>query len=226
MGMTLADGDVLVITHKIVSRAESRCIPLDGTVISPRAQALARTTGKDARVVEWILREAKSIIRVAQNHIITEHRLGHISANSGVDRSNVMGKDELCLLPEDPDGTARKIATACRAAFDAKVGVLISDSHGRPFRVGTVGTCIGACRVPPVVDLRGEPDLFGRVLEYSLEAIGDELCSAANLVMGQGAEAAPVVLISGLGLCGSGGSATDLLRPPQTDIFRGGGGMH
>jgi len=220
-GMSLHENDVLVVTHKIVSIAEGRIVSLDDTDVSSQADDLARSTGKDPRVVEWILRETRAIVRVAQKHIITEHRLGHISANAGVDQSNVGGEDRLCLLPEDPDRSARLIAEGLHMSRGVRIGVLVSDSHGRPFRVGTIGTCIGSYGVPTLIDLRGEPDRFGRILKNSLEAVGDEICAASNVLMGQGAESVPVVLVRGLATTSSGSSTADLLRPAEEDIFRG-----
>ncbi len=219
-GLSLCDSDILVVTHKIVSVAEGQIVSLEDTTISRRADDLARSTGKDPRVVEWILREARTLVRVAKNHIITEHRLGHISANAGVDRSNVGGEECLCLLPEDPDRSARMIAESLRMRRSVSIGVFVSDSHGRPFRVGTTGTCIGSYGVPTLIDLRGEPDRFGRILTNSLEAVGDEICAAANVLMGQGAESVPVVIVRGIATASNGSSTTDLLRSPEDDIFR------
>jgi coenzyme F420-0:L-glutamate ligase/coenzyme F420-1:gamma-L-glutamate ligase len=163
------------------------------------------------------------VVRAQHGVLITEHRLGFISANAGVDHSNVgLGPDVVSLLPRDPDASARAIREALHAAFGAPVAVLINDSHGRPHREGAVGVCIGAAGLDPVVSLVGRPDLYGYMLRTSSEAVADELAGAATLVQGQCAEAIPVVLIRGLALAGSAddGGAARLLRDPSRDLFR------
>lgn len=219
-GVSLVDGDILVVTHKIVSRAEGRLVQLDSVVPSAKALQLAAETDRDPRTVEVILGEARELVRISNRHIITEHRLGHVSANAGVDRSNSAEGSVVCLLPRDPDGTAREISEFIRQEHGRHVAVLISDSHGRPFRKGTVGTCIGTYGLPPLLDLRGKKDLFSYTLERSSECIADELCAAANLLMGQADEGIPLVVIRGMIWPVSSDPIRVVLRSPEEDIFR------
>jgi coenzyme F420-0:L-glutamate ligase/coenzyme F420-1:gamma-L-glutamate ligase len=218
-----AAGDALVVAQKIVSKAEGSVVDLTAVHPGPEAARIAATIDKDPRLVEVVLRESTRVMRAQHGVLITEHRLGFISANAGVDHSNVgLGPDVVSLLPRDPDGSARAIRDALRAAFDVPVAVLINDSHGRPHREGAVGVCIGAAGLDPVVSLVGRPDLYGYTLRTSSEAVADELAGAATLVQGQCAEAIPVVLIRGLALAESadGGGAARLLRDPSRDLFR------
>ncbi len=218
-----APGDALVVAQKVVSKAEGSVVDLTAVRPGPEALRLAEATGKDARLVEVVLRESKRVVRAQNGVLITEHRLGFISANAGVDHSNVgLGPDVVSLLPRDPDASARAIRDALRAAFGVPVAVVINDSHGRPHREGAVGVCIGAAGFEPVVSLVGRPDLYGYTMRTSSEAIADELAGAATLVQGQCAEAIPVVLIRGLGLAESGrdAGAAPLLRDPSRDLFR------
>lgn len=220
LGFIPQRGDVLVLAHKVVSKAEGRVVPLKAVVPGPRAQALARAVGKDPRLVELVLREARRVVRAVPGVLIAEHRLGVICANAGVDRSNA-GPGRVVLLPEDPDRSARRVRRAVIQAWGAQVGVLIADTHGRPWREGAVGLCLGVAGLAPLLDLRGEPDLFGVELASSVEGVADELCAAATLVMGQGGEGVPLVLIRGF--CGRPdpqASSDQLLRPPERDLFR------
>jgi coenzyme F420-0:L-glutamate ligase/coenzyme F420-1:gamma-L-glutamate ligase len=222
-GLTPAAGDVLVVAQKVVSKAEGNVVDLTAVRPGPEAERLAAAIGKDPRLVEVVLRESRRVVRAHQGVLITEHRLGFISANAGVDHSNVgLGPDVVSLLPRDPDASARAIRDALRTAFDVPVGVLINDSHGRPHREGAVGVCIGAAGVEPVVSLVGRPDLYGYTLRTSTEAVADELAAAATLVQGQSAEGTPAVLIHGLALPEEpeGGGASRLLRDPARDLFR------
>jgi coenzyme F420-0:L-glutamate ligase / coenzyme F420-1:gamma-L-glutamate ligase len=218
-----AAGDALVVAQKVVSKAEGSVVDLTAVRPGPEAARIAETIDKDPRLVEVVLRESTRVVRAEHGVLITEHRLGFICANAGVDHSNVgLGPDVVSLLPKDPDASARAIRDAVRAAFDVSVAVVINDSHGRPHREGAVGVCIGAAGLEPVVSLVGRPDLYGYMLRTSTEAVADELASAATLVQGQCAEALPVVLIRGLGLGESpkdAGSAA-LLRDPARDLFR------
>ncbi len=218
-----AAGDVLVVAQKVVSKAEGSVVDLTGVRPGPEAARIAEAIEKDPRLVEVVLRESTRVVRAQQGVLITEHRLGFICANAGVDHSNVgLGPDVVSLLPKDPDASARAIRDALRAAFEVPVAVLINDSHGRPHREGAVGVCIGAAGLEPVVSLVGRPDLYGYMLRTSTEAVADELAGAATLVQGQCAEALPVVLVRGLGLgegpADAGGAA--LLRDPARDLFR------
>jgi coenzyme F420-0:L-glutamate ligase/coenzyme F420-1:gamma-L-glutamate ligase len=215
----LQNGDVLVMAQKIVSKAENRIVDLATVIPSPRAIELATEVQKDARLVELILSESKTVMRRSPGVLIVEHKLGFVMANAGIDRSNVNGEDHALLLPVDPDCSATVIRHAIAARAKIDVGVLIIDSFGRAWRNGTIGTAIGASGVPTLLDLRGRPDLFGRPLETTEVGWADELAAAASLMMGQAGEGRPVILVRGLAETGEG-SAADLLRPKQKDLFR------
>jgi coenzyme F420-0:L-glutamate ligase / coenzyme F420-1:gamma-L-glutamate ligase len=216
-----AAGDALVVAQKVVSKAEGNVVDLATVTPGPEAVRLGRAIDKDPRLVEVVLRESIRVIRAHEGVLITEHRLGYICANAGVDHSNVgLGPETVSLLPRDPDGSARAIREAVRAAFGAAVAVLINDSHGRPHREGAVGVCIGAAGLAPVISLVGRPDLFGYTLRTSTEAVADELAAAATLLQGQCDEATPAVLVRGLALAESSSGAAPLLRDPARDLFR------
>ncbi|MCK6578145.1 MAG: coenzyme F420-0:L-glutamate ligase [Anaerolineae bacterium] len=220
-GERLQEGDILSVTSKIVSKAEGRIVRLAEVVPSERALDLSRQTGKDARLVELNLRESVEISRTAPNIMVTRHRLGFVSANAGIDQSNVDGTDEtVLLLPVDPDESARRIRAALQAAAKVRIGVLITDSHGRPFRLGNVGVAIGVAGFPAVVDLRGGVDMFGRVLRVSVQGYADMVASAVCLLTGEGAEGLPVVLVRGLRYPDIDGRASELNRPPETSLYR------
>lgn len=221
--LTIEPGDVVVLAQKIVSKAEGRLIDLATIDPSPRAAELSATVHKDPRLVELILREAKRIVRAAKDVLIVEHRLGFIMANAGIDQSNVAapGSGEFALLlPEDPDGSARRFAERLRVHCGHEVPVLIIDSFGRPWRVGTIGVAIGAAGLAAALDLRGRPDLYGRKLQVTVVGHADEIAAAASLLMGQGAEARPVVLVRGLPESQPHSSARALLRSVEGDLFR------
>lgn len=217
---SLRDGDVLVIAQKIVSKSEGRTVDLANISPSDRALALAKDTGKDPRVVELVLRESSEVIRHRVGVLIVRHRLGFILANAGIDASNVDGGNHVLLLPEDPDASARRIRDALRAATGADAAVLIIDSLGRAWRMGTIGTAIGASGIPALLDLRGRSDLNGRPLESTEIGLADELAGAASLVMGQANEGTPIVLARGVPYARRDGAASDLLRPIEMDLFR------
>ena len=196
-GLAPEPGDVLAIAQKIVSKAEGRSIALASVAPSQAARDLAAQTGKDARLVELILSESERVVRARPNLIIVKHRLGFVMANAGIDQSNVGEDGHALLLPRDPDASA--------AALAARLGlpVVITDSFGRAWRRGTVGVAIGAAGLPALQDLRGRPDLFGRTLMVSITGFADEIAAAAGLVMGQGAEGIPAVLLRGLAWSGA-----------------------
>jgi coenzyme F420-0:L-glutamate ligase/coenzyme F420-1:gamma-L-glutamate ligase len=204
----------LAIAQKIVSKAEGRSIALASVAPSQAARDLATQTGKDARLVELILSESERVVRARPNLIIVKHRLGFVMANAGIDQSNVGEDGQALLLPRDPDASA--------AALAARLGlpVVITDSFGRAWRRGTVGVAIGAAGLPALQDLRGRPDLFGRTLMVSITGFADEIAAAAGLVMGQGAEGQPAVLLRGLAWSGAVNPAAELLRPAQEDLFQ------
>ena len=222
-GLSLQDGDVLVLAQKIVSKAEGRQISLAAITPDVEAQEVARVTGKDARLVALILRESEAISRMAPGVLIVRHRLGFTSANAGIDRSNVApegGEEQVLLLPEDPDQSASAIHQAIYDRTGTQIGVVISDSHGRPFRLGTAGVAIGVAGIPALWDRRGEADLYGYTLQHTEVGIADEIAAAASLLMGQGAEGLPAVLVRGLVLPASSGRANDLYRPVDKDLYR------
>jgi coenzyme F420-0:L-glutamate ligase/coenzyme F420-1:gamma-L-glutamate ligase len=218
--LTLAPGDILVFAQKIISKAEGRCVDLRQVVPTPRAIELAAIAQKDARLVELILSESSAVVRARPGVIIVEHRSGVILANAGIDRSNVDGVDHALLLPLDPDRTARELREELVRVANVDVGVLIIDSIGRAWRNGTIGTTIGASGMPTLLDLRGRPDLFGRTLETTEIGWSDELAAAASLMMGQAGEGCPIVLARGLAPQTQHGTARDLLRSKDKDLFR------
>lgn len=222
-GRALADHDVLVIAQKIVSKAEGRMVDLATVTPSARAVALGAETGKDPRVVELILSESVRVVRSRPNLIIVRHRLGFVMANAGVDQSNVAPADgvhRVLLLPENPDASAERLRATLSSRTGARIGVIISDSFGRAWRRGTAGIAIGAAGLPSLVDLRGQPDLFGRILEVSIVGFADEIAAAASLLQGQAAEASPVVLLRGLRWSAPDAPAAALVRPPEEDLFQ------
>ncbi len=219
--LTLQSGDALVVTSKIVSKAEGRIFDLNQIVPGDEARRVAEDTRKDPRIVELVLSESRMISRSAPGVLITRHRLGFVSASSGIDQSNVDGgEDRVLLLPLDPDASARAIRQALLDATGASVGIVISDSHGRPFRLGNAGVAIGVAGMPALLDLRGHTDLFGRELKMSIQAYADEVASAANLLTGEAAEGLPVVLVRGLNFPAQDGHASEYNRPLEQDLFR------
>ncbi len=224
-GLELADGDILVLAQKIVSKAEGRMIDLTAVTPGHRALELAAETAKDPRVVELILRESSEVMRARPGTLIVQHRLGFVCANAGIDHSNVAGEGDLqqefvLLLPEDPDRSAGQVQAQIAALTGRQVGVMIIDSHGRAWRNGTVGVAIGLSGVPGLVDLRGRPDLFGYTLKHTLVGAADELAAAASLVMGQAAEGKPVVHVRGFPYALRPTSLAEILRPRDQDLFR------
>ncbi|MDO8568751.1 MAG: coenzyme F420-0:L-glutamate ligase, partial [Dehalococcoidales bacterium] len=200
--ITLEDGDILVVSQKIVSKAEGRLVNLATVTPSKEAIELAKRSEKDPRLVELILRESKEVLRVRPGTIIVEHRLSFVCASAGIDHSNVRGddgdpKDWVLLLPEDPDRSALEIRRKIKVATGNRIGVMIIDSHGRAWRLGTIGTAIGISGLPGVVDERGWQDLFGYRLKITIVAAADELAAAASLVMGEAAEGIPAVHVRG-----------------------------
>lgn len=221
-GLALHDGDVIAVAQKIVSKAEGRLVDLAAVTPGERAVELAARTGKDPRLVELILRESAEVSRLRPGVIIVRHRLGFTSANAGIDRSNVgpEGEERVLLLPFDPDASARRIRDMLAAERGVDVGVVITDSHGRPFRLGTVGVAIGVAGLPALWDRRGEPDRYGYRLQHTDVGVADEIAAAAGLLMGQAAEGIPAVLLRGLRLPPADGRAADLIRPPELDLYR------
>jgi coenzyme F420-0:L-glutamate ligase/coenzyme F420-1:gamma-L-glutamate ligase len=219
----LHDRDVIVIAQKIVSKAEDRAVDLATVTPSAQARALAVEVGKDPHLVEVILSESTRVVRSRPNLLIMQHRLGFVMANAGVDHSNVApvdGPDYALLLPLDPDRSAATIRASLEARFGVRLGVIISDSFGRPWRRGTVGIAIGASGLPSLIDMRGQPDLFGRTLEVTVIGYADEIAAAAGLLQGQAAEAQPVAIVRGLTWTAPEAAVNELVRPPEEDLFR------
>lgn len=216
----LQSHDVLVVAQKIVSKAEDRYVDLDAVQVTPRAVELGALTGKDPRLVELILGESVEVLRAKADVLIVRHRLGFVMANAGVDRSNVVGANRVLLLPQDPDGSAARLRSALAAHVGTEIGVVISDSCGRAWRRGVTNVALGASGLPALVDRRGERDRNGRKLQITEVAFADQLASAAGLVMGEGAEGYPAVLVSGLCWKAASVPASTLIRPLQDDLFR------
>jgi coenzyme F420-0:L-glutamate ligase/coenzyme F420-1:gamma-L-glutamate ligase len=222
-GTSLSPGDVLVMAQKIVSKAEGRYADLADVTPSDAAVALAAETDKDARLVELILSESTQVLRHRPNLVIVLHKLGLVMANAGIDASNIEPGEKgerVLLLPEDPDASARRLSAELGRRTGVAVAVVISDSVGRAWRRGIVGTAIGAAGLATLVDLRGEHDLFGRPLMVTQIAPADEIAAAASLLQGQGNEGRPVVLVRGLSPAAGQGTAGDLVRPAAEDMFR------
>ncbi len=219
----LEPGDVLVVTSKIVSKSEGRWLDLRTVTPSDRARQLAEATGKDPRMVEAILSEAQEVSRYREGVLVVRHRLGFTSANAGIDHSNVgLDQDDhwVLLLPQDPDASARRLRDVLRERTGVAVGIVISDTHGRPFRMGNVGVAVGVAGIPALLDLRGQKDLFGRELRATVVAVADAIAAAAGLVTGEADEGRPVVLVRGLRFERDDGRAADLIRDPALDLYR------
>ena len=220
-GTPISDGDIIVVEQKVVSKAEDRIVSLSKVKASEFAIETAKKAEKEPEVVELVLREAKSIIRMRNGILITRTHHGFICANSGVDKSNVAGEKNVTLLPIDPDASARRIRETIRKVTGKKVVVIVSDTFGRPFREGHTNVCIGLSGLRPILDLRGKQDLFGYELKVKQIAIADELSSAAELLAGNASEAVPVVIVRGYSRYDASeeGRALELVRPEERDIF-------
>jgi len=219
-GLELSAGDLLVVAQKIVSKSEGRQVALAAVNPSERACSLATETGKDPRLVELILRESVEVLRCRPDLIIVEHRLGFVHANAGIDQSNIAGADHALLLPENPNESARRLRADLNALTGVEPFVLINDSCGRAWRNGITGMTLGCAGFAPLMSRVGEHDLFGRELMVTEVAVADELAAAASHLMGQGAEAVPVVLVRGAKLEPSDQDASTLIRERHLDLFR------
>ena len=218
LSLSLIEGDILVAAHKIVSKAEGRVIRLDTIQPTTRALELSRELDKDPRVMEIILRESRRIIRKGGGTIIVETHHGFICANAGVDLSNV-GLGQIALLPEEPDLSANRIREEIMQLSGVTPGVIISDSFGRPWRLGTVDVAVGVSGLKPFKDDRGKKDIYGYELKAAVAAVADEIAAAAELVMGK-RDGVPVAIVRGYNIEGRSGSAKELLRPEAEDLFR------
>ncbi len=215
----IVGGDVIVIAQKIISKAEGGVVHLKSVTPSPKAEEIAKISDKDPRHVEVILRESAKVIRSRGPHLIVETRHGFVCANAGVDKSNVEDPDTITVLPIDGDKSAREIRRKIRDLTGADVGVIISDTFGRAWRIGQVNVAIGVDGLRPIVDYRGQKDMFGYVLNVTQMALADELASAAELVMKK-SDGVPVAIVRGCDYTSGKGSARDLIRPEQEDLFR------
>lgn len=221
-GLELETHDVVVVAQKIVSKVEGRQKPLSDFVPDARAIDIAHLVKKDERFVQAVLEESSSVLRAVPHVLITEHRLGHVMANAGIDQSNISGDDEeeILLLPLAPDTSAATLRDRLQAHSGVRVGVVISDSFGRPWRIGTTGIALGTAGPAAVVDRRGDKDLFGRTLVATEIALADMIASAAVLVMGETNEGCPVAILRGLDWDDSGQTSAQGLRDASMDLFR------
>jgi coenzyme F420-0:L-glutamate ligase/coenzyme F420-1:gamma-L-glutamate ligase len=219
LGLRFQDGDILVVKHKIISKAEAALVALAGIRPSKRSQAWARRYGLDARVSELALREARRIVRRKRGVMITETRHGFVCANSGVDVSNVDGGRNAVLLPLDPDGSAVRLRRQLKTRLGIDIAVIISDSFGRPWREGLTEVAIGVAGMRPLIDYRGRLDPHGYSLHATLDAVADELACAAGLVCGK-LEGTPACIIRGYAYRQGKGTAQELIRPAKDDLFR------
>lgn len=215
----LADGDILVITHKAVSKAEGRLVDLRTVQPSALARDFATIWNRDPRQVEVVLRESRRIVRMDRGLIIAETHHGLVCANAGVDQSNVPGDDMVCLLPLDPDRSAARVRAGLRERTGHDVAVIVSDSFGRPWRQGIVNVAIGVAGLAPLIDYRGQLDTEGREMSATVMAVADELASAAELVTGK-VDRCPFVIVRGYPYDRRAGSARDIIMDPERDLFR------
>lgn len=222
-GEALAAGDVVVLAQKVVSKAEGRFVDLGTVTPSARARAYAADCGKDPRLVELILAESRAVLRCRPGVLVVEHRLGHVTANAGIDQSNVQaapGEERVLLLPRDPDASARRLQAALERRYGAGLAVVINDSVGRAWRLGTAGLALGVAGLPALLDRIGRPDLFGRKLEITQIGFADEIAAAASLLMGQADEGRPLVRLRGLAWDQPASDSAALRRPLAEDLFR------
>ena len=222
-GLSLQPGDVLVFAQKIVSKAEGRFRRLAETVPNAQALELAARCGKDARLVELVLQESSEVVRVAPNVLITRHRRGYVMANAGIDRSNTGASDDggtVLLLPENPDASARRLRTALEARCGVAPGVIVSDSFGRPWRLGTVNVALGVAGIPALIDLRGARDRDDRALQVTQVAVADAIAAGAGLAMGEATEGTPIVHVRGIQAAAPCNDGQSLIRATDEDLFR------
>lgn len=220
-GYDLVDGDILVISSKIISKSEGRFVDLKQIIPSPEAQQLAVETHKDPRLVQLILNESQKVSRYKAHVLVVKHRLGFTSANAGIDASNIETGDPdlVLLLPESPDASAQHLHEELTNFYGVRLGIVVSDTHGRPHRFGNVGVAIGVAGMPALIDQRGDHDLYGRELMATMTPLADELATAAGLVSGQADEGQPVVLIRGVAWENRSESSNVLIRPSEQDLY-------
>ena len=216
--LEVLDGDIFVVTQKVVSKDEGRTVRLESVKPSSMARTWGQELGKDPALVEIILGESRRIVRMDRGRLIVETHHGFVCANAGVDQSNTAA-GEVTLLPEDPDASARRLRSCLEQGFGSRLAVIVSDTFGRPWREGLVNVAIGVAGLAPLVDYRGGLDSAGRQLEATAMALADELAGAAEPVMGK-TRGIPVAVVRGLNHSGAEGSARSLIRPPEQDLFR------
>ena len=220
--LEIQKNDIVVIAQKIISKSEGRLIDLQTVFPSDQAKEIAKQASKDARLVELIIQESNEIIRIQNGVIIVEHNLGHILANAGIDQSNIENGDgHVLLLPKNPSKSADQIRRDLELSLGVKVGVIITDSMGRAWRLGTTGHAIGSSGVKTIIDLRGKSkDLFGRELKTTVIGFADQIASAAALVTGESNEGKPVAIVRGIDMPSDSDNVNDLIRPKKEDLFR------
>ena len=227
LGLSPQPNDVLVVTSKIISKAEGRLVSLNGVAVGDEAATLAARTRKDPRLVALVLAESTAVVRAVPGVLITRHRSGHVMANAGIDQSNLgpdaagaAADDRVLLLPLDADASARCLRQDLALLSPSAPAIVISDSFGRPWRRGVVNVALGAAGLPALVDWRGEADRNGRPMQVTQIALADMIARAAGLIMGEGAEGIPAALVRGLSWDAPCGPAADLVRPAEEDLFR------
>ncbi len=220
--LDIQENDIFVIAQKIISKSEGRLIDLQRVETSRKAEEIAKEVSKDPRLVELIIQESNEIIRIQDGVIIVEHRLGHILANAGIDQSNIEdGEGHVLLLPENPNKSAEQIRRDLELSLGIRISVIISDSMGRAWRLGTTGHAIGSSGVKTIIDLRGKSkDLFGRELQTTVIGFADQIASAAALVIGESNEGKPVAIVRGIDMPSDSDNVNDLIRPKKEDLFR------
>ena len=216
---TLRSGDVLVVTHKIMSKAEGRLVDLKTVEPSALAKGYAARWGKDPRQIEVVFRESRRVVRMDRGVVISETHHGFVCANAGVDASNVPGEDTVCLLPVEPDASAARLREALAGRLGVEVPVVVSDSFGRAWRFGITDIAIGVAGMDPLADYRGQNDPHGYPMEASVLAVADEIAAAAELVMGK-TDGVPLAIVRGYDYGKGNGTGRDLLMPPERDMFR------
>ncbi|MHC1599992.1 MAG: coenzyme F420-0:L-glutamate ligase [Candidatus Methanospirareceae archaeon] len=217
--LKLEDSDAIVFTSKVIAKSEGRIVDLSSVRVSEEAERIAKETGKDPRIVQLVLNEAKTVVRLMKKHVIVETKHGFVCANAGVDESNVE-EGKAVLLPKDPQKSVQQLKKEIEEQSGKAISVLISDSFGRAFRDGVTGICIGVSGIPALQDRRGEEDRFGKIAQITKEAIADEICAAANLVMGEFKEGVPIAIVRGLKLEHCERDIQELLFSKEEDIFR------
>ncbi|MHA1410618.1 MAG: coenzyme F420-0:L-glutamate ligase [Candidatus Odinarchaeia archaeon] len=217
--ITIKNGDIIVIAHKIISRATNRIVKLEDIKPSQEAEKIAQLMNEDPRKVQVILNESRRIIKNNKKHLITESKLGFICANSGVDRSNAYEGDSLILLPKNPQEICERIRKFLEEKFHKKIGVLITDTHGRALRKGAVGVAIAVSGIPAIISYKGRKDIFGYELKSTNIAVADEIASCAELIMGEADEKIPIVLIRGLQIERREGNIKEVIYEKKESLF-------